>query len=72
MEKTNIKKIVLCVITVITICIIVIAIKINNKDTDISNNIKNEIQQEEMPQEQEINDIDIKEPSSSEQVGAIK
>lgn len=61
------KKIILCVSAVIAIviCIVVVAINMNGKETNIDNNTKNEIQQEEMPQE----NTEIKEPSSSKQVG---
>jgi hypothetical protein len=71
MEKSNMKKIVLFIITVIIIatCIVIISINISGKDTNINNSIKNEIQQEEMPQEPEYNNMEEKEPSSSKQVG---
>lgn len=73
MEKSNMKKIVLCVTTVIVIatCIAIISINISSKDTNINNSTKNEIQQEEMPQESEDNNLDEKEPSSSKEVGFI-
>lgn len=73
MEKSNMKKIVLCVTTVIVIatCIAIISINISSKDTNINNSTKNEIQQEEMPQESEDNNLDEKEPPSSKEVGFI-
>lgn len=61
------KKVIILVIVVIVIItsIVAIAINKNSKDSNTGNNIRNEIQQEEMPQD----NIDMKEPSSSEQVG---
>lgn len=61
------KKVIILVIVGIAIItgIVAIAINKNSKDTNIGNNTKNEIQQEEMPQE----NTEIKEPSSSKQVG---
>lgn len=61
------KKVIILVIVAIVIItgIVAIAINKNSRDTNIGNNTKNEIQQEEMPQD----NIDMKEPSSSEQVG---
>ena len=73
MEKSNIKKIVLCVIAVIIIIgIVAIGINVNNRSTHINNDNRNEVQQEEMPQEPQGDDIELKEPSSSKQVGTIK
>lgn len=67
MENSHMKKIILCVIAVIAIAIgiVVVAINMNGKETNIDNNVKNEVQQE-MPQE---NNTEVKEPSSSKQVG---
>lgn len=62
------KKVIILIIVGIVIItgIVAIAMNKNSKDSNTgNNNIRNEIQQEEMPQD----NIDMKEPSSSEQVG---